>query len=295
MRRRIIPLLFIYFISFPIVAQDFDTIAIKRTELAPGMYFLQGWGGNILASTGDDGVFLVDDQMEALAPKIKASLAAVTKQPVKFIFNTHFHYDHSDGNKAYGPAGGIIMAHENSRHRMTSDQLIAYFKREQKAYTGASLPKITFTDSMDLHINGQDIHVMHVAHAHTDGDAMLFFHQANIIHMGDIFVTYGFPFVDVANGGDVRGIVASIDHVLPMLNESTRIVPGHGTVSTKQDLIIYRDMVKTIYDRVCEAVGKGQSLKNIDVPSMVQGYEDVNGIPATDFVMFAYNSILLSQ
>lgn len=276
---------------FSILAQDLENVEVKSQEVQGKIKMLTGWGGNIGMLDGTDGIVLIDDQMSGLNQKLIAELANISEQSVKFIINTHYHYDHTDGNKALGKEGALIVSHENVRKRLTSDQVIEYFKYNQAAYPPEALPKVTFLDSMTLHLNGETLEVYHFPNAHTDGDAIIYFKESNVVHMGDIFVTYGFPFVDVPNGGKVSGIISACSQIISRTNDETKFIPGHGSISSREDLMNYKNMLAEIHTRVTDQYKSGTLLSEINVEEMVKGYEEIGGRPAADFVMFIYLSL----
>src|SRR5882672_3145856 len=216
-------------------AQNFDTVQVKTFKMSETIYMLEGSGGNIGLLTGKDGAVMIDDQFAPLSEKIKAAIKQVTDAPVRFVVNTHFHGDHVGGNENFGKDGAIIVAQSNSRLRMTKDEFDSAFKQTRIAAPYDALPKVTFGDSVTLHLDGETVQVTHVPHAHTDGDAIIYFKESNIIHGGDIFVRYGLPFIDQPHGGSIDGMIAGTDVILNLANDNTKIIPGHGDIATKKD------------------------------------------------------------
>ncbi|MEP6691862.1 MAG: MBL fold metallo-hydrolase, partial [Gemmatimonadaceae bacterium] len=225
--------------------QNFDSVKVTTTKLATGVYMLVGSGGNIGLAAGADATFLIDDQFAPLTPKIKAAIAAVTDKPVKFVLNTHWHGDHTGGNKDMGDAGALIIAHDNVRKRMSSVQVNDFFKSSTPASPPGALPIVTFSDQVTFYLNGDTIHAIHVNPAHTDGDAVIHFVHANVLHMGDTYFNGRYPFVDASSGGSLDGYVAVADMALALVNDQTKIIPGHGPLSNKAELKVYRDMLAT--------------------------------------------------
>jgi glyoxylase-like metal-dependent hydrolase (beta-lactamase superfamily II) len=274
--------------------QNFDTITVRATALRGGVYMLTGLGGNIGLSVGDDAAFVVDDQFAPLSAKILAAIATVTPKPVRFVVNTHWHGDHTGGNENMGKAGAVLVAHDNVRKRMSTGQLVEFFNRRDPPASPAALPVVTFNDSTTIHLNGDDIVAYHVPPAHTDGDVIVHFTKANVIHMGDTFVTNRFPFVDLSSGGNAAGLVTAADRALAVCDRDTRVIPGHGTVSDCAGLRAYRDMVATIRDRVRAAMREGKSLDAIKAAKLAADFESrvspsmVNG---DQFVEFMYRSL----
>jgi len=250
-------------LAAPASAQDidFEQIAIRTETVRPGLAVLFGAGGNIAVSTGADGPVLVDDQYAPLAPKILAAVRALQDAQVRFVINTHWHGDHTGGNEAIGQAGALIVAHENVRRRMSTTQLIAAFGREVPPSPAAALPVVTFDDGITLHWNGEEIAVEHVAPAHTDGDALVWFRKADAVHTGDTYVAGTFPFVDVSSGGSLAGIIASAERVLAQAGPETTIIPGHGPLSNAAELRAWREMLVTVQARVNAALAAGKSLE----------------------------------
>lgn len=251
--------------------QDFSKVEVKAENLAPGVSVLFGAGGNIGVSHGEDGTVLIDDQFAPLTPKIQAAVAALGASPVKFLINTHWHGDHSGGNENFGKAGAVIMAHDNVRVRMAADQKTPF--GEVKASPKSALPVITYAEGLKLHLNGEEVRVISVPPAHTDGDSVVHWTKSNVIHMGDLFFhKMSYPFVDRSSGGDVRGVIAAADKVLAMANDQTKIIPGHGAVASKADLQAYRDMLVAIVGKVEAAVKAGKSLEEVKAMKPADGF-----------------------
>ena len=244
----------------PAAAQgpDFEKVQIKTEKVAEGIWVLAGAGGNIGVSVGADGVFLIDDEWAPMTPKVKAAVAALSDRPLRFILNTHWHPDHTGGNKDLGEAGALIVAHDNVRLRMSTDQFIEAMGMKFPPSPAKALPVVTFNDAVTLHVNGDDVEAFHVPPAHTDGDAIVHFRRAGVVHMGDLFFNGMYPFVDLSSGGSFEGFIAAADRALA-LGEGTRIIPGHGPVGTRADLRAYRDMLVTVRDRVKPLVQGGKT------------------------------------
>ena len=245
-KKYLIPLLIsVLVVPFQLYGQDFDNIEITTNHVKNNIYYLEGSGGNIGVIVGDDGVLIVDDQFAPLTNKIEAAITDLTKLPVTFVVNSHFHYDHTDGNENFGRAGAFIVAQDNARRRMESTQVLAS-GREQEAYDDVGLPKITFFDSMRFYFNDEPIELIHTGPGHTDGDAQVYFLESNVIHTGDMFVRYVLPFIDQNNGGSLDGMIEATDKLASIINNETIIIPGHGQLSNRGDLLNYRNMLVTI-------------------------------------------------
>ena len=260
MRLRFLPLALTLAVAAPLAAQqDFSKVEVKADKVAEGVYMLTGSGGNIGLSVGKSGGLVVDDQYAPLTDKILAAIKAITPDPVRFVVNTHWHGDHTGGNENMGKAGAILVAHENVRRRMSSDQFIALFNRKVEASPEMALPVVTFAEGVTFFWNGDEVRVFHVPPAHTDGDSVVQFTKADVLHMGDTFVNGSFPLIDISSGGRIDGILASADRALAAATDKTRIIPGHGPLASKADLQAYRDVVKTVRDRVAKLKAEGKT------------------------------------
>lgn len=247
-------------------AQDLDAVQIRTERVGDGVWVLFGQGGNIGVSAGPDGVFLIDDQFAPLTPKILEAVRALTQESVRFVFNTHWHGDHTGGNENLGRAGALIVAHENVRRRMSVDQVLERVGRPvdtTRAAPQAALPVVTFTEDVTFHLNGDELHAFHVEDAHTDTDAVVHFRRANVVHMGDTFFRGRFPFIDTASGGSIDGLIAGVGRALAVMDADTRVIPGHGEVGSREDLRAYRDALKTMRDRVARMMAAGSSLEEV--------------------------------
>ena len=250
---------------------NFTKAKITTQKITDNVYVLFGLGGNILVSTGKDGVLLVDDQFPQLKNKILRVIRSLDsnmysrRNRIDYIVNTHWHFDHAEGNNAFGPGGARIVAHENSRHMMKNPKPInlSFIVYPQQPYPSDALPQITFKDQMNLHLNGDRIELYHFGHAHTTGDAVVYLRNSNVLHMGDVFNMSGPPFIDADNGGSIDGIISFCEEILKVINDETVVVPGHGPISTKQDLQNYIDKLVVVKDRIAVQIIEGKNLREI--------------------------------
>ena len=272
-------------------AQALDSVQIRTERLAEGVYVLRGAGGNVGLSVGTDAVFVVDDQFAPLTPKILAAIAALTDRPVRFVLNTHWHFDHTGGNENMGKAGALLVAHDNVRRRMSTRQFIEFIKREELPAPPGALPVVTFSDAVTFHINGDEVTAIHLPAAHTDGDAAVYFRRANVVHMGDVYVRYGYPLVDLSSGGSLSGMIRGVDRILGLVNDSTKVIPGHGGTADRAALRAYRDMLATVRDRVRRQVAGGATLDQVLASNPTADFDARwagTFVKPGDFVRFAY-------
>ena len=255
------------------LGQNFDTVQVTSTKVAGNVHMLVGAGGNIGLMAGDDAAFVVDDQFAPLTPKILAAIKAITPQPVRFVMNTHWHFDHTGGNENMGQAGALIFAHENVRKRMSTEQFIEALNRTQPASPRGALPVITFNDTVSFHLNGDSIVVFHVAPAHTDGDAMVMFTKANVVHTGDVFVSAGFPFVDRSSGGTINGIISATERLVTVTNAETKIIPGHGPLSDRARVKAYHDMLVVMRDRMRKEIAAKHTVDQVLASKITAEYD----------------------
>lgn len=247
--------------SLALAQQDFSKVEIRALKISDTVWMLVGAGGNIGLCAGDDAVFMVDDQFAPLAGRIKEAVARITRKPVGFVLNTHFHFDHTGGNEAFGADGALIVAHDNVRRRMSVDQLIRFAGNtaSQKATPKLGLPVVTVPGEIRFHINGEEVHAFHAPAAHTDGDLIVHFVRSKVVHLGDIYFNGMYPFIDAGSGGTADGVIAAVDRVLALADDDTRIIPGHGPLARKADLERYRAMMATVTQRIRELRRAGRS------------------------------------
>ena len=265
-------LLLVPFLS--ISAQDrFAKVEIKTEKLTDNIYVLFGAGGNIGVLVGEDGVIMIDDQFAPLSEKISAAIAKVSNEPVKYLLNTHWHGDHAGGNENFAKKGATILAQQNVRKRMAKG-LTRSPERVTPPAPVIALPVITFSDNMSLHLNGEDILAIHVHNAHTDGDAQIFMPKGNVLHMGDTYFKERWPFIDLQSGGSIDGYITALNHALFLVDDETQIIPGHGAMSNRAELMTYRDVLSTVRTRIKKALSNRQTLEQIKAANLVKEWED---------------------
>ncbi len=271
--------------------QDFSKVQIKVQKVSGSVYMLEGAGGNIGASVGDDGIVVIDDEFLPLAEKIETALKGITDKPVRFIINTHWHGDHTGGNPHFGEKAPII-AQENVRKRLATGGENKFGKTPPMAKPG--LPIITFEEDVTVHLNGEDIRAIHFPNGHTDGDSVIFFPHANVVHMGDDFFNGGmFPFIDIASGGSVQGMIAGDEKVLSEVPDDVKIIPGHGPLGSKEDLRKFVQVLKETSAAVEQGIKQGKTLDQLKQEKVLAKWDSwgQSFIKTNDFIEILYDSL----
>jgi cyclase len=251
-------------------------VKVETVAIAPGIYMLVGRGGNVGLTVGRDGAAIIDDQFDDMAPKLRAAISMLSVEPAKFVINTHLHGDHTGGNDQFGRAGAVIIAHENVRKRLGTDQVNPSTQQLIPARAREALPVVTFADSATLHFNDDDLEFTHLPNAHTETDIIVRFRKANVLHMGDCF-TGGFPFIDGNTGGTLDGLIRGHGKVLSMIDDSTKVIRGHGPLGNKAELAAYRDMLVVVRDRVAKLVKAGKSQEEVLAARPTKEFEEKYG------------------
>jgi glyoxylase-like metal-dependent hydrolase (beta-lactamase superfamily II) len=277
----------------PLLAQerDFSKVEVKAEKVAGNVHMLTGAGGNIGVSIGPDGVLIVDDQFAPLVPKIQAAIKGLTDQPVRFVLNTHWHGDHTGGNAELGKAATVI-AHDNVRKRLAEGHPSLLGNKVEPA-PPAALPVITFGQSLTVHVNGEAIQALHYAKGHTDGDSVVYFTKSNVVHMGDNFVTYGLPFVDVSSGGSVVGLATNVEKAMASLPDDVKVIPGHGPVSTKAEVKKFTELLRDCIALVKAARDQGQTLEQMKSENVLKKYDHLGQgfVKTPGFIEVIFNEL----
>jgi cyclase len=278
--------------------QDFSKVEIKVTKVSGNIYMLEGAGGNIAASVGEDGIVIVDDQFAPLAEKIQTALKnlGITDKPVRYVINTHYHGDHTGGNAPFANSGSTVIAQDNVRKRLESGGTAGNggsLKMDVAPAPKAALPVITFEHDVTVHLNGEDIRALHFPAGHTDGDAVIFFPKNNVVHMGDDFVRYGFPFIDVASGGSVQGMIAAMEKAPAQLPADVKVIPGHGAISSLDDVREFVKMLKETSAAVQKAIDERKTLEQMKQEKILEPWKKWSGefIDSDKFIETLFNSL----
>ena len=254
----LIPLQLILIVPVLCLGQNFDDVKIESQKLSENVYMLTGAGGNIGVSVGEDGVFVIDDQFAPLSDKILDAIKAISDEPLRFLANTHWHGDHTGGNANMTKAGATIMAHDNVRKRLVETP-----PRDNSERPKEALPVITFNNKLNLHLNGEHIALFHVDQAHTDGDVMVYFTQSNVLHTGDTYFKGRFPYIDLNSGGSIDGYIKAVERALLVIDDDTKIIPGHGTVSNISEYKTFLDMLRDLRERVMTEIKAGKTEEEV--------------------------------
>ncbi|WP_376697138.1 MBL fold metallo-hydrolase [Wenzhouxiangella sp. EGI_FJ10305] len=278
--------------SIPALAQSMEDVEINVESVTDDVHVLTGRGGNLGLVVTEEGAFLVDDQYAPLTDKILAAIRSVTDQPVKFVLNTHWHGDHTGGNENLAEKGTLVVAHDNVRERMSSEQVNEFFGRTTPASPDAALSVVTFNDAISFHLGGHEIRSFHVPNAHTDGDSVVYLPGSNVIHAGDI-VFYGlYPFVDVDSGGSLSGMISAVERIAELAGDDTAIITGHGgPVIDREQLLGYHQMLTTVQERLGSAIEEGLSLEEIQAAGITDEYDEQWGggfIPPDRWIELLY-------
>src|SRR5246127_4024048 len=278
--------------------KDFSKVEIKVTNVSGNIYMLEGEGGNIAASVGEDGIVIVDDQYAPLADKIQVALKnlKITDKPVRFVINTHYHGDHTGGNAPFASSGSTLIAQDNVRKRLETPGVAgngSSLKMETKAAPKVALPVITFEHDVTVHLNGEDIRALHFPAGHTDGDSIIFFPKNNVVHMGDDFVRYGFPFIDVSSGGSVQGMIAAMEKATAQLPADVKVIPGHGQLSNLDDVRAFTTMLKETSAVVQKALDAHKTLEQMKQEKILEPWQKWSGdfVKTDAFIETLYNSL----
>jgi cyclase len=271
---------------------DYSKVEIKSEKVAENLYLLTGQGGNMALLVGESPL-LVDDQFLPLAPKIVAAIQGLSSKPVRFLLNTHFHGDHAGGNAAFGKAGSVIIAHDNTFKRLSTEQVSGISGQKTPPQPPEAWPVVTFADSTTLHINGEDVQAVHVANAHTDTDAIIYFTRSNVVHTGDVFAGPQYPFIDTGSGGSLDGVIAALGTVLARIDDNTKIIPGHAPLQKKSDLEAFRRMLVTVRERVAREIRAGKTQEEVVAMNITKEFDEQSARPGgfitpTIFIQRAY-------
>jgi glyoxylase-like metal-dependent hydrolase (beta-lactamase superfamily II) len=276
-------------------AQD-ENVTINTTKLTNNTYMLEGSGGNIIVSVGQDGVFMVDDQFAPLTEKIKEAISNITYQPVKFVINTHWHSDHTGGNENFGELGAVIISHDNVRERLSTEQFSAFFNRTIAPLPEKGLPIITFSDNMTIFQNGDEIRIIHVDNGHTDGDSIVYFTKNNVIHVGDDFNDKTYPLIDISSGGSIDGLISSLQTISSLIDDETKVISGHSDISNKTKVNALITMLKDVRQNVSQLIQNGDSLEEIIASQPTSKYDEIyydhSRLKPGDFVTMVYQSLI---
>ncbi len=286
-------LIVLLYTSGSVQAQE-KKVEFSTFQLSDTVYMLKGQGGNVGISAGEDGLYIIDDQVRPVTAQLLQALRKISDKPIRFVINTHYHADHTGGNETIGKAGAVIIAHDNNRKRMSTEQVSNFTKQTTPPYAKAALPVVTFNDQLSLHLNGETATAYYVANGHTDGDVIIHFPVSNVIHMGDMYFNTIYPYVDLDAGGSIQGMVRAANLALALANDTTRIIPGHGPLAVTEDLRAYRDFLVKAIGNVQVLIGEGKNLEQIIAARPTAEWDEEMGkawITPAQFVTFIYSSL----
>ncbi len=287
--------IFFLLIAFTVSAQtNYDSVTIRPVKLSEQIYMLKGSGGNIGVMIGKEGTLVIDNQFAPLSNKINGAVKTLDPGEIKFMINTHLHGDHSGGNENFYKMGATIVAHDQVRERMMKESFNARANRTTPPRDKEAWPAITFADKLNFHLNDEDIILHHFDAGHTDGDVIVQFKKANIVHTGDAFVRYGYPFIDISSGGGVNGFINTLDKILLLIDDNTKVIPGHGEVATKADVKKVRDHIADIRDQVAAALKKGKKIEDMAALGITDKYDAEYGkgfVKGKDFVLMVAENL----
>ena len=274
---------------------DFANVQIQTEKVADNVFMLVGAGGNIGVSAGKDCVLMIDTSYAPLADKIKAAIAQVSGKPIQYVVNTHWHQDHVGGNENFVKAGATVVAHENVRKRVSTEQFVKLLNKTVPPLPESALPVITFSQDVTFHLNGNEIFIFHIERAHTDGDAIVHFKKSNVIHMGDIYFNGMYPFIDLSAGGSINGMIAAVERILLLCDQNTKVIPGHGHLSDKAELEEYLKMLVAVRDRINREIKAGKPLDAVIASQPTRDLDQVWGkgfMKPEQFVKVVYDSLV---
>jgi cyclase len=269
-------------------------VEFNTFQLSDTVYMLVGSGGNVGISAGEDGVYIIDDQVQQITDGLLEAISKISRQPIRFVINTHVHFDHTGGNETIGGAGTIIIGHDNIRKRMVSEQVNLFLPRTTPPHAAVALPVVTFNDQISLHLNGETATAYHVANGHTDGDSIIHFPVSNVIHMGDMWFNGMYPFIDLEAGGAIQGMIQAANLALSLADDKTRFIPGHGPLAITEDLRNYRDFLIKAVANVQMLIDEGKNLQQTIAAQPTAEWDEELGkiwITPDQFVTFIYNSL----
>jgi glyoxylase-like metal-dependent hydrolase (beta-lactamase superfamily II) len=275
--------------------QDFANVQIQTEKVADNVFMLIGAGGNIGVSAGKDCVFMIDTSYASLTNKIKAAIAQISDKPIQYVVNTHWHQDHVGGNENFVKAGATVVAHENVRKRVSTEQFVKLLNKTVPPLPESALPVITFSQDVTFHLNGNEIFIFHIERAHTDGDAIVHFKKSNVIHMGDIYFNGMYPFIDLSAGGSINGMIAAVERILLLCDQNTKVIPGHGHLSDKAELEEYLKMLVAVRDRINREIKAGKPLDAVIASQPTRDLDQVWGkgfMKPEQFVKVVYDSLV---